>query len=78
VTTLLTAEGFRFFLYANDAEAAPCVHVEKGDGVARFALDPASLAESSGLSPEELRRARELTEEHEMAFLARWNENRGP
>jgi Domain of unknown function (DUF4160) len=72
--TLLQAEGFRFFFYSNEGREPPHVHVAKGSGEAKVWLQPVRLAHSSGLGPTELRRLRELTFQHQAAFVERWNE----
>ena len=51
------------------------VHVEKGDGEAKLWLQPVRLAYSYRLTPAELRGVRELSFEHQAAFLERWNEH---
>ena len=47
--------GFRFFFFSNERQEPPHVHVESGDGYAKFWLTPVSLAESSGYDGGELR-----------------------
>ena len=75
--TLLQTEGFRFFFffYSNERLEPPHVHVEKGDGEAKFWLDPVQVAYSHRLTPAELRRARELVFQHQAMFKERWNEH---
>jgi len=41
--TLLQVEGFRFFIYSNERQEPAHVHVEKGDGEAKFWLEPAQM-----------------------------------
>ena len=71
---LLRVEGFRFSFFANERQEPPHVHVRKGDGNAKLWLQPVRVAYSYGFSPPELRRIRELTFEHQVAFLQRWHE----
>jgi hypothetical protein len=73
--TLLLTEGFRFFFYSSERHEPPHVHVEKGDGEAKLWLQPIRLAYAYRLTPAELRRVRELTFEHQAAFVERWNEH---
>lgn len=75
--TLLQIEGFRFFFYSNERQGPAHVHVERGDGEAKLWLQPVEVAYAHGLTPGEQRRARELTAEHQAAFLERWNEHFG-
>lgn len=72
--TLLLAEGFRFHFFSLEGSEPPHVHVRKGGGKAKFWLSPVELVHSRGLTKAELRRARELTEEHAQDFLERWQE----
>jgi hypothetical protein len=73
--TLLRVEGLRFFFYSNEGQEPPHVHVEKGAGEAKLWLEPVRLVYSNRLTPSELRRVRELTFQHQTAFLERWNEH---
>ena len=72
--TLLRIEGFRFFFFSNEGTEPAHVHLERGDGYAKFWLEPVELSIADGLTRRELRRARELTEEHATEFLRRWHE----
>jgi hypothetical protein len=76
--TLLRIEGFRFFFYSSERQEPPHVHVEKGDGEAKLWLQPVELVYSYRLAPGELRRVRELTFQHQAAFVERWNEHFRP
>lgn len=50
------------------------VHVEKGDGLAKFWLNPIRLARSTGFPQHELTEIRKLAEKHEKIFIKRWHE----
>jgi hypothetical protein len=50
------------------------VHVERGDGHAKFWLDAVDLAYSTGLKAQEIRRARELVEQHAVRIREHGNE----
>lgn len=73
--TLLRIEGFRFFFYSSESQEPPHVHVEKGEGEAKLWLQPVQLVYSHRLMPGELRRVRQLTFQHQAAFVERWNEH---
>ena len=49
------------------------MHVEKGNDAAKLWLQPVRIAYTHNLTPAEIRRIRELTFEHQVAFVARWN-----
>lgn len=44
--TVLRAAGFRFFFYSMEGDEPPHIHVEQGDSVAKFWIDPVNLAQS--------------------------------
>ena len=70
--TLLIKDGFKFFFYAN--EHLPMhIHVEKGSGYARINLTTLVASESYFKTPE-LKRALEITTEHQNNFVRKWNE----
>lgn len=51
VPTLLVFGGLRFFFFSNEGMEPPHVHVEAGDGAAKFWLEPAvELAFSVGMT----------------------------
>jgi Domain of unknown function (DUF4160) len=72
--TLLVVEGFRFYFFSREGNEPPHVHVRKADAEAKLWLRPVRLAFAEGFNPSQLRRLRELTFEHQVEFLDRWNE----
>jgi len=72
--TLLLIEGLRFYFFSDERQEPPHVHVRKGDSVAKLWLLPVDLAYARGFSRTEIRRVRELTFEHQVFFIERWNE----
>lgn len=75
--TVLRIEGFRFFFYSREGTEPPHVHVEKGDGEAKFWLRPVSLDWSSGLKVQELSRAETIVVENRDRLEAKWREHFG-
>jgi Domain of unknown function (DUF4160) len=71
--TVLRISGFRFFFYSLEGSEPPHIHIEDGDKVAKFWLDPVNLAESHGFRAHELNRLRALVIEHRLALLEAWN-----
>jgi Domain of unknown function (DUF4160) len=71
--TVLRVTGFRFFFYSLEGSKPPHIHVEHGDKVAKFWLEPVSLAESHGFRTHEVNRLRALVIEHRLSFLEAWN-----
>lgn len=73
--TVLVVDGFRFFFFSNEGFEPPHIHVEKGDGHAKWWLgESPELAYSEGFTPSQLRRLRELVVEHRDLFAGTWNE----
>ena len=72
--TILTEDGFRFFFYSADNKEPMHVHLEYGDGNAKFWLRPVQLASSYRLKGQELKKARLLVEKYEKMFEGKWNE----
>ena len=77
VPTLLIVEGFRFFFFSNEGTEPPHVHVERGDGHAKYWLEPVELVASTRMKLQELRRVRLLVVEHETEFREKWREHFG-
>jgi hypothetical protein len=72
--TVLRIGSSRFFFYSNEGVEPPHIHVEQPGGVAKFWLEPLSLASSSGLRGHELRRLERIVSEHNREFLEAWRD----
>jgi hypothetical protein len=75
--TVLRVSGFRFFFYSLEGTEPPQIHVEHGDKLAKFWLQPVDLVESHGFRSHELNRLRALVIEHRIGFLEAWNAHFG-
>ena len=64
----------RLYFYSNEGTEPPHVHVEQGDGVAKFWLLPVSLASSSRFRAHELRGLERLVSKHQSEFLEAWRD----
>jgi hypothetical protein len=71
--TVLRLGGHRFFFYSLEGNEPPHIHVEHGDSVAKYWLDPVRLSSSNGFRSGELNRLRLLVIEHRVTFLEAWN-----
>ena len=71
--TVLRIEGYRFFFYSLEGTEPPHIHVERGDDVAKYWLDPINLAQSRGFRSHELSRVRAMVIENRLAFMEAWN-----
>ncbi len=72
--TVLKVQGYRFFFFSDESNEPPHVHVEKGEGYAKFWLEPLCLAYSERLKRPQIKRIRELTAEYKKFFVEKWNE----
>jgi hypothetical protein len=75
--TVLRLSGFRFFFYSLEGSEPSHIHVEHGDSVAKFWLNPVELAESHGFRAHELNRLRALVIEQRSTFMEAWNAHFG-
>lgn len=75
--TVLRIEGFRFFFFSNEEGEPVHVHVEKAEGYAKLWLDPLSFAGSRCLTPSQMRRVRQLVEEHRDELIEAWRQRFG-
>lgn len=75
--TVLGHKGFRFFFYSHESGEPPHVHVEHGDNVAKYWLEPVQLASSHGFRSHELKRLRALVIEHRVLFEEAWHAHFG-
>ena len=73
--TILRIERLRFFFCSLENGEPPHVHIERGDGEAKFWLDPVGLARSSGFRAHALNRLRALVVEHRAALQEAWHEH---
>ena len=71
--TVLRVKGFRFFFYIND-HTPMHIHIEKGDGTAKFTLEPIELVKSKRLKASEISEIRKLIIENIEHFKFKWDE----
>jgi uncharacterized protein DUF4160 len=77
VPTVLRERGFRFFFWSNERNEPPHVHVESGDGYAKFWLSPVVLVESGGYNGGELRDLLRIVMQHQETMRKAWNDHFG-
>jgi Domain of unknown function (DUF4160) len=74
--TVFKAQGFRFFFYSND-HLPVHIHVEKGNGTAKFNVNPVELVQSRGFNAADLAEIRNLVITNEQLIINRWYEHFG-
>ena len=72
--TVLRIDGYRFFFYSNEGQEPAHIHIESGDGVAKFWLNPVELAMSANYNAREVRLLRQMVEENQIELVVKWNE----
>jgi hypothetical protein len=72
--TILRIKGYRFFFFSLEGNEPPHIHIEQGDKVAKFWLNPVNLASSSGFRSHELTEIRTLVTENSEKFMEKWDE----
>lgn len=71
--TILRLNGFRFFFYTNE-HLPKHIHVEKGEGTAKFNLFPVELVKSKRFRAYEINDIRKLVSENLELFKDKWDE----
>ncbi len=72
--TILRIGPFRFFFYSNEDGEPPHIHIQRDRKLAKFWLNPFSVASSTRFSPKELRKLEALVIENRETLLEAWNE----
>ena len=72
--TVLRLKAYRFFFYSSDKEEPPHIHVESGDKVAKFWLDPVRLQSSGGFNRSEINKIHKMILRHQEKLQEAWNE----
>jgi hypothetical protein len=73
--TVLRTAGYRFYFYSREDGEPPHIHVEFGDKLAKYWLEPVELASSKRFKAHELGPVRQLVLEHKATFLRAWHEH---
>ena len=73
--TILREAGFRFYFYSRENDEPPHIHVEHGDKLAKYWLDPVELASSKRFRAHELSEVRILVVRYRSMFLEAWHEH---
>jgi hypothetical protein len=71
--TVLREKGYRFFFYAGDKDEPKHVHVEHGNKIAKFWLDPIRLQSSGGFNRIEISKIHKIINENHLKLLEAWH-----
>jgi hypothetical protein len=72
VPTVWRERGFRFFFWSNERNEPPHIHIESGDGYAKFWLSPVTLAESVGYDASEVQELQRIVTRNRDMFVEVW------
>jgi hypothetical protein len=65
---------YRVFFFSNEALEPAHVHMQREKSLAKFWLEPISLAYATGFPARELRRMEQLVTENQEAWIEAWDE----
>ena len=74
MATVLRIGPYRFFFYSNENAEPHHIHVQRDKLLAKFWLNPVSLAGSVGFPAQELKKLLEMVEANRQTFVEAWNE----
>jgi hypothetical protein len=77
MSTVLRIGPFRLFFYSNEGNEPPHIHIESGDNLAKFWLEPVACAENTGFTAKELGTIARIVDEHHTTCLERWHDYHG-
>jgi hypothetical protein len=73
--TVLRDAGYRFFFFSADRAESVHIHVAKGDGYAKFWLNPVVLARARNFAGHELTEIARLVTKHRGFLAEKWREH---
>jgi hypothetical protein len=73
--TVLLLHQYRFFFYSRENGEPSHIHVEWGDKIAKYWLEPVELASSKRFRAHELNALRDIVEERRGDFLEAWRDH---
>ncbi len=72
--TVLYIAAYRFFFYSNENAEPHHIHVQRDKLLAKYWLDPVSLASSVGFSAQELHKLLAMVTVKQKIFVEAWDE----
>ena len=76
--TVLTIGGYRFYFYSRENDEPAHIHVEFGDRLAKYWLEPVELASWKRFKDHELTAVRRLVVDNRELFLKAWHDHLDP
>lgn len=72
--TVLRENGFRFFFWSNEGNEPAHIHITKGDGNAKYWLEPMICDFIKGFNQGEKRQIEQIITDNHQFLLNAWNE----
>ncbi len=72
--TVLRIGPYRFFFFSNEEGEPPHIHIQRDNSLAKFWLNPISLASSTRFTAKDIRDLQKLVEQHKSTLMEAWNE----
>lgn len=72
--TIISENGFRLYFYANEGKEPAHIHVQYQSSVAKFWIEPVTLAKNLGMNAAELGKAAKIVKKHEQLVRGKWHE----
>jgi len=73
--TVLSVDGHRFFFFSREPNEPSHIHVEYGDKLAKYWLEPVELASSKRFRDHELTQVRLLILANQRRFIEAWHDH---
>lgn len=72
--TILTEGPYSFIFFSSDRGEPPHIHVKRNKQIAKFWINPVSLAKNRGFKEYELNNIKQLVVKHQEYILEKWND----
>ncbi len=73
--TVMQVGPYSFVFFSSDRPEPPHIHVKRDRQIAKFWIQPISLATNRGFKDHELNHIARLVEEHQQRFLEAWHDH---
>ncbi len=72
--TVLRVGPYSFIFFSSDRQEPPHIHVKRDRDVAKYWLEPVSLAKNCGFREHELNQLERLVVEYQQKFIEAWHD----
>jgi Domain of unknown function (DUF4160) len=73
--TALHKGPYRFYFWSHEPHEPPHVHVEEGNNVVKYWLEPVRCARNYGFAAHKLTQIQSLVEQHRVKLLRKWDDH---